>query len=401
VDSPNGNILQYQLTRKLLSGSTGGSANTDSILTVTPSNYDDTVFFDTVRYLPPGATYRIYVQAMDSTGHLSQIDSLDISDSANRFSNSTATCPSGYTPIPAATFQLGDTDGQGDPDELPAKHYFIKSFCIENYEHRDNTGAFQIHMTWQQANAACESASPADSTHLCTEAEWERACKGPDPAPPLTYGYQAEDSTNPGAMLNVCNIGTGDSIMAVTQSLRNPSCLTKEGAFDMPGNLAEWTQDAYSVNAYSLAEAGSDTLYPGRPLVAPNDTGLHGFRGGYYLDTHLPTATTLHSARCSNRDYPTQIRPQVYPGCINPSQPLVALIYGNSLLPPRCLPIPDSLQGRSIDSVSPGADSNQIIFLIHGVAQPVIYTLPPNPSYDSSRPISAEFTPLALAAITL
>ncbi len=85
ADSPNGNILQYHLTRRLLSGSSGGSASTDSILTVTPDNRDDTLFIDTVRYLPPGSLYRIYAQAMDSTGHLSQRDSSDASPLAEQF----------------------------------------------------------------------------------------------------------------------------------------------------------------------------------------------------------------------------------------------------------------------------------------------------------------------------
>ncbi len=172
----------------------------------------------------------------------------------------------------------------------------------------------------------------------------------------------------------------------------------REGVFDMPGNLAEWVLDPYSANAYSSAQA-TDTLYPGQPLTAPNDTGLHGFRGEYYLNSHLATASTLRDSRCSNRDYPAQIRPQVYPGCMDSSRPLVVLTDYNNVIP-RCLPIPDSLQGRNITGVSPGRDSTQILFLVNGVAQPVTYTLPPSITYAVGRPINAGFTPLALAALT-
>ena len=71
-------------------------------------------------------------------------------------------------------------------------------------------------------------------------------------------------------------------------------------------------------------------------------------------------------------------------------------------LQPRCLPIPDSLRGRKITTVSPSRDSTKILFLIDGQAQPVSYTLPApsNPAYLTARPLDAKFTPRALAAVT-
>lgn len=394
ADSANANILEYHLTRRLISGSAGGIASKDSIVTVTGKNRRDTLFVDTARYLPPGATYRIYAQAMDSTGHLSQRDSLDASTLAVNFTgpDSASSCPPGFVPIPAGKFTLGNASA--DLDERPAQSRYLGSYCIENYEHRDNSGSFQTRRTWQDADSICLALSPSDSSHLCSEAEWERACKGPD-SPPMTYGFQSEDSTNPNAIFNVCNIGTGDSTMAATQSLRNPSCLTSEGVFDMSGNLAEWVLDPYSQGAYQTPDT---ILFPGHPLVPPSDTGLHGFRGGYYLYSHLPTATILHSARCSNRDYPTQIRPLAYPGCMDSAQPLVVILYNT--LSPRCIQIPDSLRNRIITKVSPSSDSTKILFLVDGVAQPIIYTLPTNPVYNTSRPIEAKLTLRTLAAVS-
>jgi len=405
-DSPNGNILQYHIIRRLLAGSTGGIANADSIAAVNSTNSGDTLFTDTVSDLPPGTSYRIYVQAMDSTGHLSLRDSLDVATLTNSFKgpDSGFTCPAGFVAIPASHFQMGDTSTTALPNSTPPGQHYITSYCIENYEHRDATGAFQIHMTWQQAKAACQAVAPQDNSHLCTEAEWERACKGSDDStapPPLTYGFQSEDPNNPNALFNVCNVGTGDSEMAVTQSLRNPNCLTREGAFDMTGNLAEWVLDTYDSTVYQ--NAIPDTLYPGQPLVPPVDTATHGFRGGYYLNTHLATSTVLQSAKCANRDYPKQVRPQIYAGCMDSTQPLVVLTYDNPALAPLCVPIPASIPWQSVTSVLPSPDTlnSQILFLVSGVAQPVPYNPPAIPqAYQYNKPISAQLTPLSVAALT-
>jgi hypothetical protein len=287
ADSPNTNIREYRLTRKLISGSAGGVPSKDTIISVDASNRKDTLFIDTVRFLPPGANYRIYVQAVDSSGHLSQRDSLDASTATVGFQGSDSTCPTGFVPIPGGSFLLGDTGSMADADEKQPKQRFIGSFCIENYEHRDSAGKFETHVSWQQAQETCAEISPDDSTHLCTETEWERACEGPD-SPPLRFGFQSENPANPNAVFSVCNVGTGDSDMATNQSLRNPICLTREGVFDMSGNLAEWVLDPYSSTAYSQTK---DTLIPGAPLVTQTLTGTHGYRGGYYLNSHQPSTT--------------------------------------------------------------------------------------------------------------
>ena len=403
ADSPNANIMEYHVTRKLISGSSGGIASTNTILSMTAKNRRDTVFVDTVRYLPPGSVYRIFVQAMDSTGHLSQADSLDDSTITVSFegTDSGATCPTGFVPIPAGKFMLGDTASTADGDEKPSgfspsKQRFMGSYCIETYEHQlgSNSGIFQNRITWQDAANACRDLSPADSTHLCTEVEWERACEGADSLP-LTYGFQSENANDPATLFSTCNIATGDSDMAKSQSLRNPTCLTREGVFDMPGNFAEWVLDPYSSTAYTKA---GDTLYPGRGLTDPADSGTHVFRGSYYLNSHLSSASKLRSARCSNRDYPTQLRPQPFKGCVDSTQALIVLTYTGK--DPRCLPVPDSLKNLKITSVAPARDSTQILFFVDGVAQPVTYTLPFNVNYKNAKPTAASFTPRSLAIVT-
>ena len=95
------------------------------------------------------------------------------------------------------------------------------------------------------AAAACASAGK----RLCTVNEWRRACGG---ARRSAYPY--------GAVFQAaaCNgIGHPDAaLLEPTGAL--PDCVTDEGAFDLSGNLAEWTADLADP-AVSGGHGGSDS----------------------------------------------------------------------------------------------------------------------------------------------
>ncbi len=152
----------------------------------------------------------------------------------------------------------------------------------------------QAYLDQLQAGDACANAGK----RLCTDAEWLRACRGPDD---FVYPYGAK--LEPG----VCNdhrdvhpaieyFGTSDAwiwselgnacLDQLPDSLdpagANPGCVTAEGLFDLMGNLHEWTADP----------AGT-------------------FRGGYFVDTVLNGpgclyATTAHDV--THWDYSTGFR---------------------------------------------------------------------------------------------
>ena len=152
----------------------------------------------------------------------------------------------------------------------------------------------QAYVSGVQAAGACASAGK----RLCTDTEWLRACRGPAST---TYPYG--DTRQPG----VCNdarpvnpvieyFGSSDpSVFAMAghpcidqlpSSLdptgANPGCVTAEGAFDMMGNLNEWTADP----------AGT-------------------FRGGVYVDTMLNGAGCLYATTAHDTqfwDYSTGFR---------------------------------------------------------------------------------------------
>jgi len=152
----------------------------------------------------------------------------------------------------------------------------------------------QAYISQLDASAACA----ASNKRLCTDTEWLRACQGPAMT---TYPYG--NTREPG----VCNdaraehpaielYGTTDSWIyshldspclnqeaaGLDRTGAETGCVTAEGAYDMMGNVHEWTADP----------AGT-------------------FRGGYYVDTvengnGCLYATTAHDV--NYRDYSTGFR---------------------------------------------------------------------------------------------
>ena len=224
---------------------------------------------------------------------------------------------------PAASPQpntgLGEVSGlDGCPDGMIG----VATFCIDQYEaslievHTDGTtspwspyknpgssrvravslaGAVpQGYISGNQAAAACADAG----NRLCTDSEWLRACQG---SSIQTYPYGDT------LQLGVCNdrravhpaveyFGTSDSwiwsqlghpcINQLANSIdptgANVGCITPEGAYDMMGNLHEWTAD-------------------------PNGT----FRGGFYVDTSFNGPGCLYATTAHNTehwDYSTGFR---------------------------------------------------------------------------------------------
>ena len=236
----------------------------------------------------------------------------DIECCTPRFAD-TVMCDPNQAPLPDACL----VEAPGDPG-CPAGMVKVDTFCIDKYEAAlvgsDGTpwspyvnpgtravravslaGAVpQGYISQVEASAACTAAGK----RLCTDSEWLRACQGPS-----TTTYPYGNTRMPG----VCNdaraqhpaielYGTSDSWIyshldspclnqeanGLAATGAHTGCVTTEGAFDMMGNLHEWTADP----------AGT-------------------FRGGYYVDTVINGngclyATTAHDV--SYWDYSTGFR---------------------------------------------------------------------------------------------
>lgn len=206
------------------------------------------------------------------------------------------TCPAGMIAIDAfcidrheASLVVVDGDGDVVSSHSPYVHPVVdvRAVSIE--------GA--VPQGYVDADTAAAACAAADK-RLCTDAEWLRACRGR-----ADHTYPYGDDLEPG----VCNdaraqhpaveyFGTADAwiwsqlghpcILQVPDGVQttgaHPGCVSDDGAFDMVGNLHEWTADP----------AGT-------------------FRGGFFVDTVLNGpgcgyATTAHDR--SHWDYSTGFR---------------------------------------------------------------------------------------------
>jgi len=135
---------------------------------------------------------------------------------------------------------------------------------------RSNTPDRPINnISWYEAEAYCSwlSRETGDNYALPTEAQWERAARGPDPGRVFTYGNE-HDSTK------YNNMGYSRKLYPVGRFTEDVSV---DGCFDMAGNLLEFCSDWYDVEIYQQYKDVEPVYNPSGP--ANNLSGARSVRG--------------------------------------------------------------------------------------------------------------------------
>ena len=154
-------------------------------------------------------------------------------------------------------------------------------FDSANYRVLDVISQFPVAaVTWYGAQSYCE----AIGRRLPTEAEWERAARGPQN---FLYPW--------GNLFSTDNAKTSrprvDPTLAGAVAVSSyPTGVSVYGMFDMAGNVAEWVSDWYSPTYYTqLTQTGQPVLNPQGPPAGTSKV----VRGGSW-DTPPFFARTVH-----------------------------------------------------------------------------------------------------------
>jgi sulfatase modifying factor 1 len=138
--------------------------------------------------------------------------------------------PRGMLWIPPGILLAGTPEDRlpRQPDaEMPGAQVVLKGFFIDEFPFPNEPGAIPLTgVTRDEAQELCEK----QGRRLCTELEWERACKGPDQR---IYAY--------GDAYRAADCGTGAPPPGTPPVGLLPNCRSAFGVRDLHGSVAQWT----------------------------------------------------------------------------------------------------------------------------------------------------------------
>jgi sulfatase modifying factor 1 len=160
--------------------------------------------------------------------------------------------------------------------ELPGVDLPLGGFYIDILPWPNEAGAIPTtNVTRDEAQRICA----AKSKRLCTELEWERACKGPTNT---RYEY------GPDYDARACGAGVPAESAARHPSGKNTSCASAFGVREMHGGAWEWTDSRWgrgTTRELGVTRGGSDAAGEvasrcayGRPLGLAERSPVSGFR---------------------------------------------------------------------------------------------------------------------------
>lgn len=162
------------------------------------------------------------------------------------------TCPRGMIRIRKGGFLMGSSvdDKMRNWGEKKLKWTRTQEYCIDRYEYPGGGRRPRTGISFYGAKKACEKIGK----RLCSEQEWERACKG---SRNIRYPYGNTFDANR------CNTrNKSDQNRSVTRSGRFRKCYSPYGAYDMSGNVAEWTSSHYRGRSKNRVVRGGSAKRP-------------------------------------------------------------------------------------------------------------------------------------------
>jgi len=177
-----------------------------------------------------------------------------------------------FVSVKGGCFQMGDTSGDGNPDEKPVHEVCVADYNIGKYEVTQvqwqkimgaNPSSFKAcgpdcpveHVSWNNIQEFIHKLNAKSTLNyrLPTEAEWEYAARSGGKFERWS-GTSIEAVLRDFAWLDV----NGNSIMHKVGQ-KKPNAL---GLHDMSGNAIEWCQDWYGEDYYSASPKDNPTGPP-------------------------------------------------------------------------------------------------------------------------------------------
>jgi formylglycine-generating enzyme required for sulfatase activity len=199
--------------------------------------------------------------------------------------------------IPHGEFTMGSNEHSDEPKhQVVLDAYYIDKYETSNARYKEfmrTTGhpapAYWddprlnkpeqpvVGVSWTDAAAFCKW----DGKRLPTEAEWERAAKGPSGDNHYPWGHTLDPS----------KANYGQNVGRTTPVDSYPEGVSGFGVYNMAGNVFEWVQDWYTPNYYKESVA-LNPQGPEKGYNFANQGPVRVLRGGSWL----APGTSLHTS---------------------------------------------------------------------------------------------------------